>query len=452
MAPADAPVPPAPGGAGEPRRSLTPAEYADYERLRRAAAVKHRRVRRAGATVLLVVTLVFAPLAVVAAWVHDTVGDTDRYVQTVTPLAHEPAVQNAVTDRLTKRVVDNIDLNAVTAALTDALRKSGAPPRVVDNSTVLTGPLRGAVTDVVHRVVKRVITSDVFEEVWVTANRRAQTALMNVLTGNQKGAVRAQGDTVQLDIGVVVDQVKHELESAGFRKASVIPAPDRSITLFRTEKLSKAQDAMRLLDIVGVWLPVVTIVLAALTVWTAPSHRLMLQVTAIGVGVMMIVLLIALAVARRVYLGSVPPTTLPPDAAAVIYDTLVRFLRDSARTLLVVAVITALAAYLYGPGRAARGVRTLAGRSTTAAGEALGRAGVHTGTAGHWLDAHRKWTTGVVIAAGALALVLWNHPTVAVVALVLCVVLAVLILLAVLASATGPAESAGSGGVRPATS
>ncbi|MFF9127336.1 hypothetical protein ACF09J_29400 [Streptomyces sp. NPDC014889] len=452
MAPPDAPVPASPGGAGEPRRSLTPAEFAEYERLRRAATVKHRRLRRAGATVLLVVTLVFAPLAVVAAWVHDTVGDTDRYVQTVTPLAHEPAVQNVVTDRLTKRVVGNIDVNAMTASLADVLRKSGAPPGVVDDSTVLTGPLRGAITDAVHRVVGRVVTSGAFEDVWVTANRRAQTALMNVLTGSQKGALRAQGEDVNLDIGVVVDQVKHELEHAGFKRASVIPAPDRTITLLRAEKLNKAQDAMRLLDIVGVWLPVATVVLAALTVWTAPSHRLMLQITAIGVGVMMIVLLVALAVARRVYLGSVPPATLPPDAAAVVYDTLVRFLRDSARTLLVVAVVTALAAYLYGPGRVARGVRRLSGRSTTAAGEALGRAGVRTGAAGRWLDAHRKWTTGVVIAAGGLALVLWNRPTAAVVALVLCVVLAVLILVAVLASATGPGESAGPGGTHPATS
>ncbi|PJM96641.1 hypothetical protein [Streptomyces sp. CB01373] len=452
MAPADAPVPAAPGDAGEPRRSLTPAESAEYERLRRAASVRHRKLRRAGATVLLVVTLVFAPLAVVAAWVNSTVGDTDRYVQTVAPLAREPAVQNAVTDRLTKRVVDNIDVNALTASLTDVLKKSGAPPRVVDGSGELTGPLRGAITDAVHRVVKRVVTSGVFEEVWVTGNRRAQTALMNVLTGNQKGALRAQGEDVNLDIGVVVDQVKHELEHAGFKKASVIPAPDRTITLFRAEKLDKAQDAMRLLDIVGVWLPVVTLVLAALTVWTAPSHRLMLQVTAIGVGVMMIVLLIALAVARRVYLGSVPPAVLPPDAAAVVYDTLVRFLRDSARTLLVVAVITALAAYLYGPGRVARGVRSLSRRSTTSAGEALGRAGVRTGATGRWLDTHRKWTTGVVIAAGALTLVLWNHPTAAVVALVLCVVLVLLILLAVLASATGPGGAAGPGGPHPATS
>jgi hypothetical protein len=110
-----------------------------------------------------------------------------------------------------------------------------------------------------------------------------------------------------------------------------------------------------------------------------------------------------------------------------------------------VAVITALAAYLYGPGRAARGVRTLARRGTTATGRSLHRAGVHTDSTGRWLDDHRSWTTGVVIGAGALALVLWNHPTVGAVALVLGVVLAVLAVVAVLAAAAGPEPAAAAG-------
>ncbi|MFJ3336335.1 hypothetical protein [Streptomyces sp. NPDC086766] len=436
--PSAGPPPPA-GPPGEPPSSqpLSAAEREEYERLRRAAHVRHRRTRRAGASLLLVVTLVLAPLAVVAAWVHSQVFDTDRYVQTVAPLASEPAVQNAVTDKLTARVVSEIDVQAITASLSKALKDAGAPPKVVDASSALTGPLRSAVTDVVRRTISKVITSDFFEQVWVNANQRAHSSVVNMLTGNESGALRAQGDTVQLDIGVVVDQVKQRLVDAGFQKASVIPAPDRTVTLFKTDQLNNAQSALRLLNIVGTWLPVLTVVLAALAVWTAPAHRFMLMVTATGVGVMMVVLLVALAVVRQVYLNSVPPATLPPDAAAAIFDTFLRFLRDSARTLLVVAVIIALAAFLYGPARAARTVRSLTGRGTATTGRALVRGGMRTGATGRWLDTHRGWTTGIVIAAGALTLVLWNYPTAAVVALVLLVVLVVLFVLAVLAGATG---------------
>ncbi|MGP4045134.1 hypothetical protein [Streptomyces sp. 2A115] len=438
MNPAATPDPPDSGGASHRKHVMTAEERAEYERLRRHAAVRHRRVRQAGSSVLLLLALLLAPLAVVAAWVQDTVSDTDRYVETVAPLASEPPVQEVVINRLTDRVVANVDVKAVTDSLTRVLQDAGAPPRVVAGAESLEGPLRSAVRSVVDRTVTRVITSDAFQQVWEGANRRSHAAVVNMLTGEGEGAVRAEGDTVQLDVGEVVSEVRERLVDAGFDKAAAIPDTDRTITLFHTEELGKAQDTMRLLDILGTWLPVLTVVLAALAVWTAPAHRVMLMITATGVGVMMVVLLVALAVVRRVYLDSIPPTTLPTDAAAAIYDTFVRFLRDSTRTLLIVAVITALVAYLYGPGRPARAVRTATNRGTTAAGRGLRHAGVRTGSTGRWLAGHRAWTTGGVIAAGALALVLWNHPSVGGVALVLGIAVAVLIVVAALAAAAGP--------------
>ncbi|MFH9086341.1 hypothetical protein [Streptomyces sp. NPDC017673] len=430
-----------PAGPDEPAPAghvLTAEEHAEYLRLRRAARLRHRRTRRLGASVLLVLTLVLAPLAVVAVWVHDTVADTDRYVQTVAPLASEPAVQNALVNRLTDRVVSQVDVQAVTSSLTKLLADNGAPPRVVDAAGELTGPLRSALRTVVHRIVHRVVTSEVFEQAWVAGNRRAQSSVVGMLTGEGQKALQAKGDTVQLDIGVVIDQVQKRLVDAGFKHASAIPQIDRSVTLFRTDKLPRAQNAMRLLDILGVWVPVLALVAAVAAVSTAPGHRMMLMVTALGVGAMMVVLLVALVVVRRVYLDSVPPTALPPDAAAAIFDTFVRFLRDSVRTLLVVTLITALAAWLYGPSRAARAVRSVVRKGTTAAGRELGGAGVRTGHFGRWLAAHRSWTTGVTIGAGALALVLWNHPTVGAVALVLLLVVVVLAVTAVLSAAAGP--------------
>ncbi|MCI3243426.1 hypothetical protein [Streptomyces spinosisporus] len=426
--------------AGAPRE-MTATEHEEYLRLRHAAAVRHRRTRRSGAVVLLVLTMLLVPLALVAAWVHDEVADTGRYVQTVRPLASDPAVQKVLVDRLTDRVVANVDVDAVTNALTDTLEKNGARPRVVEASEALAGPLRSAVHTVVERNVSRVITSEVFREAWVGANRQAHAAVVNMLTGSHQGALRATGDRVQLDLGTVIDQVRQRLVDAGFQKASAIPDVNRTITLFRTEQLRKAQDGMRLLDIVGTWLPVLTLVFAGLTVWVAPNHRLMVIVVGIAVAVMAALLLVALAVVRRFYLDSVPPATLPPDAAAVIYDTFLRFLRSSARTLLVVSLLAALTAFLYGPGRVARGVRGLAGRGATAAGKGLRRTGLNSGLTGRWLTAHASWTVGVTIGAGALALALWNRPTVGAVVLVLVLVLVVLAITAVLAAA-GPAPDA----------
>ncbi|MFI1487229.1 hypothetical protein [Streptomyces sp. NPDC020747] len=424
---------------------MSAAERAEYERLRNAAGVRHRRLRYATASVLLVLTFLLAPLAVVAAWVDSEVSDTDRYVQTVAPIATEPSVQNTLTDRLTKRVVDNVDVAAFTTAVARTLQREGAPPPVVQGAEALTGPLTSALNSAVHDIVHKVVTSDQFAEVWDDANRQAHAAVVKVLTGEGSSTVQAGDGSIDLNLGTVVDNVKQKLVDAGFDQASKIPDIDKTVTLLETDKLNEAQDAMRLLKVIGTWLPVLVLVLAALAIWSAPAHRVALMSTAIGVGVMMIVLLVGLAVMRQVYLDSVPTTALPQNTAADIFDTFLRFLKNSTRTVLVIAVITALAAYLYGPGRGARWVKRAASSGTGATGRTMARHGLRTGATGRWLGTRSKWTTGIAIAGGALALVLWNYPTPGAVALVLGIVLLVLVLLGILAAASGTAERPAAG-------
>ncbi|QNE76784.1 hypothetical protein F0344_21095 [Streptomyces finlayi] len=424
---------------------MSATERDDYERLRKAASVHHRRLRCTSASVLLLLAFLLAPLAVVGAWVDSEVSDTDRYVQTVAPIATEPSVQNTVTDRLTKRVVDNVDVAAFTTAVAQTLEREGAPPRVVQGAEALTGPLTSVLNSTVHDIVHRVVTSDRFADVWSDANRQAHAAVVKVLTGEGSSAIRTGDDSIDLNLGAVIDNVQQKLVDAGFDQAAKIPDVDKTITLFETDKLNEAQGAMRLLNAIGTWLPVLVLALAALAVWSAPAHRAALMAAAIGVAVMMIVLLVALAVMRQVYLDSVSTTALPQRTAADIYDTFIRFLKNSTVTVLVLAVITAFSAYLYGPGRGARWVRRTAAGGTGATGRAVARRGLRTGATGRWLGTHTKWITGIVIAGGALALVLWNHPTPGAVALVLGIVVLVLALLGTLAAASGTSERPAAG-------
>lgn len=55
------------------------------------------------------------------------------------------------------------------------------------------------------------------------------------------------------------------------------------------------------------------------------------------------------------------------------------------------------------------------------------------------LAAHPRWTSGIVLGAGALALLLWNRPTVGAVVLVAVLVMVVLAAVAVFAAAADPA-------------
>ena len=91
----------------------------ELERLRADNAALRRRLawrdtaRRASVVVLLILGCGLAALAVLAIWLRVTLLDTDRYVDTVAPIAAEPAVQKAVADKLDTAITTKIDFNAL---------------------------------------------------------------------------------------------------------------------------------------------------------------------------------------------------------------------------------------------------------------------------------------------------------------------------------------------------
>src|SRR5215212_11429533 len=123
------------------RDALTGDERAELVRLRAEVAALRVQVRQPEATagggvtgpavrqrwrtvmvvLLIVLGCVLAPLAGVAVWARNQVTDTDRYVTTVTPLASDPAIQQAITDQITAQVFTYIDIQALTTQVTDAL-------------------------------------------------------------------------------------------------------------------------------------------------------------------------------------------------------------------------------------------------------------------------------------------------------------------------------------------
>jgi hypothetical protein len=146
----------------------------------------------------------------------------------------------------------------------------------------------------------------------------------------------------------------------------------------------------------------------------------------------------------------VPSTVLPSDAAAVLYDTLVRFIKDGLRILLVIGLIVAIAAFFTGPSVTA--VRTRQGLSKglgwlRSSGE---RAGLRTGPVGSWTYQHRTALRISAVALFAIIFVFLATPSATsaiVLAVLLLVVLGVIELIG-RPPEQGPAqaEAAGTGG------
>ena len=374
-----------------------------------------QRWRSIVAVLLIVLGCVLAPLAGVAVWARNQVTNTDRYVATVTPLASDPAIQQAVTDQITAQVFTYIDIQALTTQVVDALAARvegrGLPPQAAVALQGLAGPVANGVQGFVRTQVERVVQSQAFEDAWIQANRAAHETLVKALTGEGGGSVTIENDTVTLNLGPFIQTVKQGLVAQGFTLAERIPQVDKSFVLFQSEDITRARSAFNLLNTLGNWLPVVALVLLAIGIYMAKDHRRALVGAALGVAGGMVLLGLALAVFRTIYLDAVPAAVLPHDAAAVLYDTIVRFLRLGLRTILVLALVVAAGAFL--SGQSVTAVRTREGL-----GNAIGwlsggaeRAGFSTGPVGTWVYANKKVLRIGAVALAALALVFWGRPT-----------------------------------------
>ncbi|WP_436788696.1 hypothetical protein [Yinghuangia sp. YIM S10712] len=415
---------------------------AELERLRRHKSGRVvRGVRTAGSIVLVFVACLVSIAAVVAVWADEQVEDTDRYIATVGPLARDPAVQRAVSDRVTSAITERIDMQSVTDALANTLTENGLPPGIADQLRRLSGPLEEGVEEFVRDEVDTVVRSDAFADVWVTANRQAHAAMVKALTGQGNEAIDVDDGTIRLQLGPLVSNVQQRLVDQGFSLAQAIPEVDKSIVLVQSEELDEVRGYVELLHAAGWWLPPIALALAALGVWLAPNSRRAVLGVGLGVLAAMVLLAVALTIGRRIYLDRLPGS-VDGAAAAAVFDALVRFLRESAGTLGVLGAVTALAALLFGPSRPAVAVRRGASVLLGRVGRTAADAGVRTGAVGSWIAERRHALYIGVVALGGVWLLLWNHPTPGSVVLVAAVVLLVLVLLEIAAAASRGAPEA----------
>jgi hypothetical protein len=373
--------------------------------------VSRQRWRTIVAVLLIVVGCVLAPLAGVAVWARNQVTNTDRYVRTVAPLAADPAIQTAIADQITTQVFSYLDVQGLTNQAVDALAARGVRPRVADQLRGFAAPLASGIQSFVRTEVGKIVQSQAFADAWVQANRVAHQGLVKALTGEGGEAVTVEGDTVTLNLAPFIETVKQRLVEGGFGLAARIPEVNASFVLFDVKNLTQARSAFNLLNTLGIWLPIIAIVLLGVGVFVAKDHRRALVGAAVGVAVAMVVLGLSLAVFRTIYLDAVPAAVLPHDAAAVLYDTIVAYLRLGLRTILVLALVIAGGAFL--TGQSATAVRTRQ-RLTAGIGRLRGGAeyaGWRTGPVGTWVDANKQLLRIAAVTLAVLALVFWGQPT-----------------------------------------
>ncbi|WP_234373693.1 hypothetical protein [Streptomyces scabiei] len=375
---------------------------------------RHHPFRSFGAFLLILLAAILSLLSVVAVWANSIVQDTDRYVATVGPLASNPDVQRAVTNRVTDAVLDRVDVDALVAQLTDAASQQGVPPKAADLLKNLDGPIESGLRQLVSSTVERVVSSSAFEKVWVQANRRAHAAVDEALTGESGGAVALKDNQVVVDVGPIVQQVKEKLVDAGFAPAAKIPDVKTDFVVFASKDIGEIKSYVRVLEILGGWLPVIALLVAAAGVYVAFNRRHAVIGAGLAVFLAMLILGISLTVFRDIYLDRLPPGT-SQAAAGAVYDAVVKFLRAGTRALGATALFVAVAAFLAGPSRPAVLARTGCRRSIGALRDVAASAGFRTGPVGRFVHRFKHWIGVAILLIAAVVLFTWTYPTTAVV-------------------------------------
>ncbi|SFJ77700.1 hypothetical protein [Cellulomonas sp. KH9] len=160
--------------------------------------------------VLVVLTFVTTPVALVGTWTRSTLLDTDDWVRLVAPLAADPRLQGAVADRVAGGVVAALPLDDVVGLLPGTLGDDAA------------ADVERRIGDVVHERSVEVVDSDGFGAVWVAVNRTFHRQLVGTLRDDPDAAARVddQGRTT-LDLTRVADVVRGGVVAAGVPDAVV---------------------------------------------------------------------------------------------------------------------------------------------------------------------------------------------------------------------------------------
>ncbi|NLG55670.1 MAG: hypothetical protein GX542_08490 [Rhodococcus sp.] len=255
-------------------------------------------LRRFLSGLLLVAVAVLVPTAIVAEYIRGVVLETDSYTRTMTELADDPTIQDAVIDRTTGWIVSTP-------------QGSSIPEPVVRHG------------------VDSLVRSERFHDLWWRANRAAHPAAVALLTGDTRFVQLDDDGTIAVPLGDIVAESRDELIAQGVAGARMIPeapAGDVTVVLVQAPELGKAQTVVRWLND---WAQLLTglaglAMTGAVLIAIRGTRRRAIASIGFGVALMSVVFLAVGFLFRRIYVQDVRGgSSLTRDVASAAVDVLV---------------------------------------------------------------------------------------------------------------------------------
>ena len=330
------------GAVERPQLAVTSAPTTQTDAA--SASVARSRTRLIAARVLLVLATILAVVSLLAGYVRYQALDTSTVEDTAAELISNDAIRTEIAGELVDQLYANVD---VTAALQQ---------RLPAGQQRLAAPLAGALRQLSDTAATRKLDRPRVQATWTQSVGAAHEELLRLLDDRGR-AIRTTGGVVVLDLRPLVIELGNRIAIVG-NLGQRLPANAGQVEIMKSDDLRTAQRAVHLLDILGRFLWIVTLGIAALAVWLAAGQRrTMLRSVAIG---MIIAGLLVLAV-RRIAGHRVVDALTPPGssstALADAWNILTGLLVDGGRTLVGVGVVALVGVWLAGDthsGRASR--------------------------------------------------------------------------------------------------
>lgn len=412
------------------------------------AAANPARPRRRLRPALAVLLGILACLAIVATttavWVHQVALNTDRFVALTARVASDPAVDAALSERISRQVVVALDVQGRLVSV------------LPDRAQILAGPITTTVQQRLQARIAELLASERFRTAWMAATRFAHTQLLAILR-NDSTALTLENGVLTLNVMPLVGAALASLQADGIIPASVslpdltssttvetarsalqtslgvnLPADFGTIPLIRAERLEAARTAVRIFDLLVIVAIVLTILLVVGAILLARSRRRAVILMGAGAVVALLVARGAIRAIEGAIVSSISDGGVAP-AVRGVFDAVLDDLFGLMVIVTIVGALVALVAWLIGRREQLAQAASSAGgaaRRATASGVEAGRAkaagaAVETPSVRDWVVAHLGLLriAGVVVAVAWLAIIAEGWEPVAVVGALLVIYL-----------------------------
>ncbi|MBX3069131.1 MAG: SHOCT domain-containing protein [Thermomicrobiales bacterium] len=279
------------------------------------------------ATALLVIFMVSAGLAVPAVWARNQVLDTDAFVRTVAPLAEDPAFQDTIA-------------NQVTSILTAQVTSSNLLP---GGDAVVGALVPIAAAAAIDTIVTSFVHSPRFPAVWETTARTTHAGFEALITGGNSNLYNSADGRISLDLTPIIQVVLNDLAARGI--PINLPSQDLTFVVFESATLAELQVVTQRLNDAAVLLSIVAVLSLLGYVLLSPHRLVAFMVAGLGLALSMIVVLLFIIVARWYYLGHLS-AGIDKEAARILFDTLLHYLRWGLRITGLIGLLVSGAIYL----------------------------------------------------------------------------------------------------------